>query len=240
MDKKLLSPEFIKQIKQQILTSRYLVSKIANAELLRLYFSVGKMVENEFKRNKWGSKVNDEIAGRLQQELPGLRGFSSSNIRKMRIFYQEWHTVNKICPTLSDKLDNSEAVILPTASDKAEKPDSKSDTSHSPLKSNFYTAEINAFFSTPFSHHYEIILKTETEKERWYYIHKTAQHFWSVRHLRSELKNKSHLQEQQLPNNFEKTMSPVLSGKAMRAFKDQYLLDFVNIEDADDEIDERV
>ncbi|MFO7879245.1 MAG: PDDEXK nuclease domain-containing protein, partial [Bacteroidales bacterium] len=33
---------------------------------------------------------------------------------------------------------------------------------------------------------------------------------------------------------------PVLSGKAMRAFKDQYLLDFVNIEDADDEIDERV
>ncbi len=232
-----ISSNFIKKLKQQILASRYVVAKIANAEMLRLYFSVGKMVDNEFKKNKWGAKVTDEIAQRLQQELKGLRGFSGSNIRKMRIFYKEWNMADTICPTLTDKLENMENVILPTMSDKLEK---RKNTFGDRVSNEKEQSVINAFLSVLFSHHYEIILKTKTKTERWYYIHKTAQNFWSVRHLRSELNNKSHLQEKQLPNNFERTMPNVLSIKAMRAFKDQYLLDFVNIEDADDEIDERV
>jgi hypothetical protein len=113
MESKRLSLDFIKQLKQQILASRYVIAKIANAEMLSLYFSVGKMVENEFQKNKWGAKVNDEIAARLQQELPGLRGFSGSNIRKMRLSYQGWCRTETICPTLSDKLGNRENSILP-------------------------------------------------------------------------------------------------------------------------------
>jgi hypothetical protein len=33
--------ELIKQLKQRILSSRYLVAKMANAESLRLYFTIG-------------------------------------------------------------------------------------------------------------------------------------------------------------------------------------------------------
>lgn len=241
MESNQLSLDFIKQLKRQILTSRYVVAKIANAEMLRLYFSIGKMVDKEFGKNKWGAKVNDEIASLLQQELPGLRGFSGSNIRKMRMFYQNWNTDNLICSTLSNELGtNEEGIISPTLSDKTENPDNENNTFCSTVSDNMPGSNINAFLSVSFSHHFEIILKTDTEKERWYYIQKTAQNFWSVRHLRTELKNQSHLHEQQLPNNFENTMQPKLSNKAIRAFKDQYLLDFVNVEDADDEIDERV
>jgi hypothetical protein len=49
---------------------------------LRLYFSVGKIIDEEFKKNNWGAKVIDEISERLQKELPGIRGFSSKNIAK--------------------------------------------------------------------------------------------------------------------------------------------------------------
>ena len=152
MESKQLSLDFIKQLKQKILASRYVVAKIANAEMLRLYFSIGKTVDEEFKKNKWGAKVNDEIASRLQQELPGLRGFSGSNIRKMRIFYQEWHTVNRICPTLSDKLESSAGIILPTLSDKLKESDNENDTEFSSLANKSDKAEIQAFFSIPFSH----------------------------------------------------------------------------------------
>lgn len=240
MNNKQLSPDFIKQLKQQILASRYVVAKIANAESLRLYFSIGKMVETEFQRNKWGAKINDEIASKLQQELPGLRGFSSENIKKMRRFFKEWSGSELICSSLTTKLEINEKANDSSVTSKMESADSKDVTISSSATTEFNNAENNAFFSVAFTHHYEIILKTDTEKERWYYIHKTAQNFWSVRHLRTELKNQSHLQEEQLPNNFENTMPDVLSNKAIRAFKDQYLLDFVNIEDADDEIDERV
>ncbi len=39
----------------------------------------------------------------LQRVQSRLRGFSASNIRKMRIFYQAWNRSNTICPSLSDK-----------------------------------------------------------------------------------------------------------------------------------------
>ena len=99
---------------------------------------------------------------------------------------------------------------------------------------------IQAFLSISFTHHYEIITQIKECENRWFYINRTAAEFWIVRHLRTELRNKSHLQTEKLPNNFNKTLTASISNKAILAFKDQYLLDFVNVEDVDEEIDERV
>ncbi|WP_236941083.1 PDDEXK nuclease domain-containing protein [Flammeovirga sp. MY04] len=216
----LVPTDFIKDLKKQILQSRYAVAKIANAEMLRLYFTVGELVEIEFQNNKWGAKVLEDISSKLQQEVPGLRGFSAENIKKMRRFFNEWNISPSIRSSLTTKLENKENVIS------------------SSLTTELSELDIKAFLSISFTHHFEL-LKLKDDKEKWYYIHKTAQNFWSVRHLRTEIKNQSHLQNE-LPNNFEQTMTQDLSNKALRSFKDQYLLDFVNVEDADDEIDERV
>jgi len=94
MSNKLFSVDFIKKLKQQILASRYVVAKIANAESLKLYFSIGKLVDTEIEKHNWGSKVLEDISKQLQQDLPGLRGFSGQNIYKMRMFYSEWKTVD--------------------------------------------------------------------------------------------------------------------------------------------------
>jgi predicted nuclease of restriction endonuclease-like (RecB) superfamily len=110
----------------------------------------------------------------------------------------------------------------------------------SSVTNQFENPNLTAFLSVSFTHHYEILLKTENESDRLFYIEQTARNFWSVRQLRTELNNQSHLQVEKMPNNFEATMPVHLSNKAIRAFKDQYLVDFVNVEDADEEIDERV
>lgn len=225
-----VSVGFIKRLKQQIISSRYVVAKIANAESLKLYFIIGKAVDEQFAKQKWGTKVLDAVSERLQQELPGLRGFSGSNLRKMRMFYQAWDTSILICSSVTNKLENTHKSIcsLPTNKFESRKQEHK-------IEQN-----LNAFLSVAFTHHFEIILKTKNETDRWYYINKTAQQFWSVSQLRVELKNKSHLHEEKLINNFNETLPTHFSNKALRAFKDQYLLDFVNVEDADEEVDERV
>jgi predicted nuclease of restriction endonuclease-like (RecB) superfamily len=232
-----ISSEFIKGLKQQIVISRYRVAKIANAESLKLYFIIGKMVEEKFAKEKWGAKIYDSISSLLQRDLPGLRGFSGSSIRKMRLFYQIWNKSEIICPSATGKLENSTNLIDSSVTRKLE---NNSGSISSLLTDKLKSPEIESFISVPFTHHYEIILKIKEEKHRWYYINRTAQQYWTVKQLKVELKNQSHLQEQKLPNNFTKTLSDTLSNKAIRAFKDQYLLDFVNIEDADDEIDERI
>ena len=229
----------IKQLKQRILTSRYLVAKMANAESLRLYFTIGYDLDHQIEQNNWGDKVLDAVAARLQEELPGLRGFSASNIRKMRIFYQAWNTSNTICSSLSDKLEEDETKISSILSRKFIALDKKQIL---PTMSDKFETDKNRnnFFSISFSHHYEILIKTKNEDDRWYYINQAATNFWTVRHLRSELSNKSHLQQISTSNNFKNVLPEEISNKAIRAFKDQYLLDFVNVEDCDDEMDERV
>jgi len=214
--------DLIKQLKQRILSSRYLVAKIANAESLRLYFIIGYDLDREINQHNWGDKILDAIAVRLQQELPGLRGFSASNLKKMRLFYHAWEPVKEISSSLTNQIESNESVIGSLTTNQFKAP-------------GFYR-----FISIGFTHHIEIIMKTENEADRWYYINQTAANFWTVKHLRSELSNKSHLQQTNRSNNFKNVLPEEISNKAIRAFKDQYLLDYVNLEDGDDEIDERV
>lgn len=232
-----ISVNFIRQLKQQIISSRYVIAKIANAESLRLYFAIGKAVDEQFKKQQWGAKVLDAVSERLQKELPGLRGFSGSNMRKMRAFYDYWNQDNIICPLLTDKLAKDEKVFLPSLTDKSKTAQNRISST---VTTKLENTDIESFLSISFSHHYEIIIRIKENEDTWYYINRVANEFWSVRHLKTELKNSSHLQTEKLPNNFKQTLTSSLANKAIRAFKDQYLLEFINLEDSDEEIDERV
>ena len=57
-DKKVFYPEAIKAIKDAILHSRYLAARLANAELLKLYFSIGGLCVGEHKVGEMGKRSN--------------------------------------------------------------------------------------------------------------------------------------------------------------------------------------
>ena len=104
--------ETIKLLKSSILASRYRAAALANKEMLGLYFGVGKLISDKVKKEKWGSKVLEQISDDLQKELPGLRGFSASNIKRMRVFFEAWSdyfsigftTTNQFSPTALNQL----------------------------------------------------------------------------------------------------------------------------------------
>ena len=80
----------VKDIKLAILQSRARAAHASNVEALKLYFYVGGYVSKKTRTAKWGSGAIDALSNRLQVELPGLRGFSASNIKYMRIFFEAW------------------------------------------------------------------------------------------------------------------------------------------------------
>ena len=80
----------VKDIKLAILQSRARAAPASNVEALKLYFYVGGYVPMKTRTAKWGSGAIDALSNRLQVELPGLRGFSVSNIKYMRIFFEAW------------------------------------------------------------------------------------------------------------------------------------------------------
>lgn len=88
------------------------------------------------------------------------------------------------------------------------------------------------FMSLSFSHHYEILAKTETLEERAFYIHQAATLRWDKYTLRNNLKSDLFHHQSQMPNNFATTMpSTRYAAKAISMFKDDYLLDFINVEE---------
>jgi predicted nuclease of restriction endonuclease-like (RecB) superfamily len=234
----------IQTIKNAILKSRYRAAALANRELLSLYYGIGKFISENSREGFWGTSAIDTISKKLQQELPGLRGFSSSNIKNMRMFYEEWHEYIENRALLTNDLRSSTNRALPThdLAISSQEIDIHVLSSNRLLPTGDFSEEqIKLFLSLGFTHHYELLNKTDALEERLFYIERCATEFWSVETLRYNLKSNLYKKRGKLPNNFKTTIPDKdLQRKALMSFKDEYLLDFVNIESPDDEPDERV
>lgn len=225
----------IKEIKAAILKSRYTAARLANRELLLLYFKVGQYVSNNSREGFWGTGAIAEISKRLTQELPGLRGFSEGNIKKMRLFYEAW----------KDVFSNRSPLVNEFIEDNSNSANRSLPTNEFPkdFELRIVTdAEItlDEFFAVSFTNHILIVMSEKSLKGRIFYISRCAAEFWTAEKLQYHLREKL-FEKQTLPitSNFEVAISDKnLRASALRAFKDEYLLDFVNIEDPD-EFDER-
>ena len=237
----------VKAIKEAILRSQYRAASSANKEQLSLYYGIGHYVSKNSRGGFWGKGAIETISQQLHKELPGLRGFSASNIKNMRSFYEAWSPlINR--PQMADDLKTPNIV--------GEIGDDKSLTavSESELNENLLLVEIRQptagefswsdFFAIGFSHHIEIMAKAKSLEARLFYIHESATRFWNKYTLRDYLKIDLYKHRGSFPNNFRSTISSVQQAlKAVNTFKDEYLLDFINIEELDEQnedLNERV
>ncbi len=244
----------VKDIKLAILQARAKAARLANAEALKLYFYVGGYISKKTRNAKWGSGAIDALSERLQVELPGLRGFSATGIKRMRKFFEAWTKVISIRPLVMAELKMEPIQHLPSVlfrqSPTVEFDDGGnhyfSNSAIRPLAmAEFDESDLTDFLNVGFTHHCIIIEKTDDFDERLYYIHACAKGMWSVEQLQSHLRADDYHHLGALPNNFAKTLSPMaLATQAVRSFKDEYLLDLVNLENVDArydyETDERV
>jgi predicted nuclease of restriction endonuclease-like (RecB) superfamily len=169
----------------------------------------------------------------LQKALPGLRGFSQANMRKMRIFYEQWKDLTFRSPTANEMIqsDNQDDIQISQLVD----------VNRSPSANDL---DLRDFFSLSFSHHYEILSQTKTVEERVFYIHQAATLHWDKYTLRDQLRADLFHHQGKMPNNFMQTIPQRKQAlKAIGMFKDEYLLDFINVEELgcrEEDVDERV
>ena len=244
----------VKDIKLAILQARAKAASLANAEALKLYFFVGGYISKKTRKAKWGSGAIDALSNQLQVELPGLRGFSASSMIFMRLFYEAWDGCPEIHQLISDEFhylasnENDSATINYLPSNEFVEGDIRQMPSveiRSLPTRKLDKDDIAAFFSIGFTHHREIIRFCKDFDERLYYIRACAKAPWTVEQLQQHLRADDYHHIGALPNNFGKTLSPMaLATKAVRSFRDEYLLELVNLDNADavhdQDVDERV
>lgn len=249
----------IRQIKQAILSSRYNAATLANQELLKLYFTVGEFVSTNTRNKNWGKGAIEIISNRLQQELTGLRGFSATNLKNMRIFYEKWKEyipiyslINPIGNIERDTYSEirqlpSDDLAVPKKTQYSNRQLITVEITHQDLinrqlpSDDLNRQKLENFFKIGFSHHLLILYKVTSLQERMFYIDKCVEGFWSVDRLKYNITNDLFSKTGTLINNFEKTIeNDTFRKNAINTFKDELLLDFINITDPDEESDERV
>ena len=99
----------VKDIKLAILQARARAAQLSNIEALKLYFYVGGYISKKTRSAKWGTGAIAALSERLQVELPGLRGFSTSGIKRMCMFFERWSEDETIRPMLLGELIALEA-----------------------------------------------------------------------------------------------------------------------------------
>ena len=220
-------------IKSAILQSQSRAVRMISGTQLSLYFGVGLYVSANSRKGTWGTAAIDEISEQLRKELPGLRGFSAKNIRNMRQFAEFWQPFLIHSP-MASKMD------IDDLQNEIEY-DRFSLTKWSPLASEINREE---FLGISFSHHMEILHKTKNVEEVLRCIHEAVVHQWDKYTLRNILKVGIPEPEGTAPNNFMQTIPSARQAmKAIRMFKDEYLLDYINVEDIDaqeKDVDERL
>ena len=216
-------------------TSNTGTASAVNEKQLLLYYGIGKYISENSRKGFWGKSAIDAISKQLEEELPGLRGFSARNLRYMRTFYEEWSLLDQA----NDRSPADDSNLLAPAGAETEIAIWHPSV---PKQSDF---PIVAFFSIGFSHHRTILSKVKDFDERLFYIRRCAEERLSRERLEECIAADDFHHQGKLPNNFLKTL-PV-SEQALRAictFKDEYLLDYINVEELEardkQDVDERV
>ncbi len=152
----------------------------------------------------------------------------------MRQFYEQWSVLTIRQPSAGELQNSEEEHLINTPL--------LLDINRQPLAGDL---DLLDFFELGFTHHIEILSKTKTLDERVFYIHQAAMMHWDKYTLRDMLKADLYHHQAKIPNNFMRTIPKRQQAlKAIEMFKDEYLLDFINVEELGvrdpQDIDERI
>ncbi len=221
----------VQTIKEAILRSQYKAAKLVNREMLSLYYGIGRYISANSRKGFWGTGAIKTISDQLRKELPGLKGFSESSLKNMRMFYEEW------APVL--ELPDSSPSISPIMIGEIET------TFLLSSKSPITIGDLELFGNLSFTHHVRILNGEKDVNKRWKYIRLSLENKWDTRYLQQQIKDNSADKYGAMPSNFDATIKDNRDAiKAINMFKDEYLLDFINTEEIGirdiADIDERV
>ena len=80
----------LEELKTRIRTARVRAALTVNAELVCLYWSIGRDILTRQKVLGWGAKVIDQLGVDLRRAFPEMKGLSPRNLKYMRAFAEAW------------------------------------------------------------------------------------------------------------------------------------------------------
>ncbi|MFC5285143.1 PDDEXK nuclease domain-containing protein [Pedobacter alpinus] len=206
-----------------------------NAELVLLYFNVGKIVSEKIESANWGEDTVNQLAKFILSYYPELSGFNRRGLYRMRQFY-ETYGVNSECFLLWVSISNSK--VSPAAT-LLENSDFKEDIKVSPTATQLEKHDLflkNLLLKISWTNHLEIFSSNKKAEEILFYTLMSEKESWSKEQLRRQIKTatfeRTMLSKQQ---NLKNTNS--IAQITNNLFKDPYIFEFLNLPENHNEKD---
>jgi predicted nuclease of restriction endonuclease-like (RecB) superfamily len=81
---------FVSDPRERIRSAQVRAALSVNAELMTLYWQIGRAILERQRRHGWGAKVIDRLSADLRRAFPEMKGFSQRNLKYMRAFAEAY------------------------------------------------------------------------------------------------------------------------------------------------------
>lgn len=208
------------EIKHRIRAAQVRAAFATNAEMLRLYWDVGRLLAGRQKLEGWGTAVLPRLARDIGNELPDVKGFSERNLKRMVQFFREYPALFEIGPppvaqlpanATPDEIRPLAVAQLETAAIDVE-----------------YGQQLVAQLT--WAHNMILIQKVKELSTRFWYARQTLEQGWSRDVLAIMIQNRAHARQGKAVTNFIRTLPQPQSDFATQLLKDPYIFDFLTLE----------
>ena len=102
--------DLLKDVKIRIRQAQLKAVMSANAEMLMLYWDIGRMIHLRQSSEGWGSRIIPRLAKDIRNEISEVKGFSERNLDRMLAFYREYKRLAISPPPVAELARNGNAV----------------------------------------------------------------------------------------------------------------------------------
>ncbi len=201
-----------REVVSLIQQSRTKAYQSVNAELINCYWQVGEYISRRIALAVWGDKSIRELAKFIEKDHPDLKGYTRSNLYRMKQFYETYCTTQIVAPVVRQlqHVNNQNTIIV------------------SSLVTQLTDIRNTILPQIGWTHHLIIIARTKTSEEREFYIRASIKERYSKRELDRQISSglfeRVMLGKHQLPFT---TKGP--EKEALSVFKSDYILEFLQL-----------
>lgn len=218
--------DWLVELKERFYSHRLKASCATYGYLLDFYWKLGRDIEAKQYTNTYGSGFYKNLSQDLKNEMPGVKGFSPTNLKYMSYFYKLYAPLQANCPQLADNFieDLYVADIQRVVAQSKNRPQAADD--------------FKLLFLIPWDHHRRIIDKCKGNMDKaLFFVRKTWENNWGRDVLLNWLDTDLYERDGKAITNFQATLPAVQSDLAQQITKDPYQLDFLNLREKYDERD---
>lgn len=215
---------WISELKLKVRSAQIKAAIAVNKELILFYWDLGNMLSEKIKTSNWGDKVLENVSNDLKDEFPDMKGFSVSNLKTCKLFYEYF----QFSPQLGDQLKTIDNSISSQPVNQLEIEQNKQ--SSQPVNQNKKSLIVQQLVAQiPWGHIKVIITKIKNIDEAIFYIQKTKENNWSRDVLSLQLKSNLFKRQGTAITNFSNTLPEPFSDLAQQTLKDPYVFDFLQL-----------